>query len=1477
MKKNDRGSRRVLSGILAAVTAVLLLFPGVTIWAEEAGSIHISSAEDLIELAQSCTLDTWSRGKTVILDGDIDLGGAEFAPIPTFGGTFEGKGHTIFGLEIRESVAPAGLFAVLQSSGKINALTVQGTVAPEGDCQAVGGIVGENYGWVVDCSFSGTVSGTRQVGGIAGKNGSGGVIRTSRSGGAIFGDGMVGGIAGYNQGRVVSCQNGAYVNIESADQALDLSTVDVDLTLDLSRLSRSGTANAPTDVGGVAGYSTGYILNCTNQAAVGYEHVGYNVGGIAGRSSGQVDLCTNSGSVCGRKDVGGIIGQMEPYIQMELSQSSLSQLQTQLSELSALVDQAAAHAEGNANGISSRLNELSGYVSSAQKEAENIQLNASAGATITAGGVTPGSGTITVTPGDDPTQGGSVDVSYLPGTGTVSGSAEIAAVPDFGGLTSSVNGINSQLTMLNGAVNGTVGTVSSDIRQINAKFNEISNTVSDAIAGAETTVSDTSAVDVDQITLGKAGVCQNSGSVYGDLNVGGISGAMALEYQLDPEDDVSSGTGGRKYEYKAVVQLCVNTGEITGKRSYTGGIAGKMDLGLITDCQSYGPVTSENGSYVGGIAGLTGASVRRSYAKCTLSGKKYVGGIVGSGVTETVSGGGSTVAGCYSLVDITGVKQYSGAVAGLDAGSFLENYYVSDSLAGINRRSVAGQAEPITFAQLRAAAGIPERMTQFTITFVADDQVLLKENFDYGDSFDPDKVPALPEKEGSIARWDRTDLTDLHFDTVVTAVYTAFTPGVAAEPLREDGRAVFLVGGNFQSGDSLSVTAEPLTPSAFRISTGDLGSRIRTYLSGFGQEDFSLLRANWEAVEQWSLLLPEDGQRSHTVRYLPPGGASGRLRIYAEENGHWQRLDCETVGSYLTFALPGTGARIAAVSTIAVWWAWLLLAILILAAILIPIILGHRRIRKRRAKRKAKAAENAFSPADFSLGDEAAPQPAAVGAANGEKGENLPLSGENSPENTEKAPSLPPIPNDGTLSRTELAEARLAQVEEELRLLRESRGDVGAHQAPATGKKHFRWWIIPLVLVILAAAAGVFFLVKSGLGNDLEAYHLLKTYLQDEPAATAVTVNAGLGSQTLNLEGELYRFTDQGVTVSCVEEGGAALYFAKNTLYLENGKAYALGGGCPELSELLPQAAELCRLIQVDRKVSGSEKTYTLTAEGEDAAKLLTCLLPEDWDAQISALDVTLTSRDGKLEALRVAAAQGSELSLEAVFTPLEGAETPQVPETVRTAIAAGDTGSRTLSGALWDLVQAGSAVYGRSTLSADVTLSADCGPVVFQDTLRYDRKALAGQNILRVERSPYVLYSAGNKLCDAQGTTVTDTLALTDKASLVELAWQLALNGEVTVREEGDAQLYSLDLDQAGMERVAYAIAPDVRSQALTLTGGDVTLTVKNGELTAISLSCTGTVQVVVAQVQARLEADIAFTQREADFPQSVIDALRQ
>ena len=75
------------------------------------------------------------------------------------------------------------------------------------------------------------------------------------------------------------------------------------------------------DTGGIAGHSDGTIIRCSNYGRVGYEHTGYNIGGIVGRQCGVVSACTNNGTVYGRKDVGGIVGQMEPYIEVDEAQS----------------------------------------------------------------------------------------------------------------------------------------------------------------------------------------------------------------------------------------------------------------------------------------------------------------------------------------------------------------------------------------------------------------------------------------------------------------------------------------------------------------------------------------------------------------------------------------------------------------------------------------------------------------------------------------------------------------------------------------------------------------------------------------------------------------------------------------------------------------------------------------------------------------------------------------------------------------------------------------------------------------------------------------------------------------------------------------------------------------------------------------------------------------------------------------------------
>ena len=186
--------------------------------------------------------------------------------------------------------------------------------------------MGENHGTIESCTFNGSVSGKRSVGGIAGSNLATGIVRACDASGAIFGQSMTGGIVGENLGSIVSCRGRAYVNIESTDPSIDLSNLNLEFSLDLAKLSRADTLNIATDTGGIAGYSSGAIASSTNYAAVGYQHIGYNIGGVVGRSSGQVLACSNEGAICGRKDVGGIAGQMEPYIRMEISDGLLQQL-----------------------------------------------------------------------------------------------------------------------------------------------------------------------------------------------------------------------------------------------------------------------------------------------------------------------------------------------------------------------------------------------------------------------------------------------------------------------------------------------------------------------------------------------------------------------------------------------------------------------------------------------------------------------------------------------------------------------------------------------------------------------------------------------------------------------------------------------------------------------------------------------------------------------------------------------------------------------------------------------------------------------------------------------------------------------------------------------------------------------------------------------------------------------------------------------
>lgn len=294
-------------------------------------TIVIHDAAQLLAFAEKCTLDTWSYGKTVVLANDIDLTDTAYTSIPVFSGIFDGGGHTIRNLKIDYSGSTLGFIRHVGRGGQIRNLTVMGTVAPDGIREKIGGIAGRNNGTIIGCTFSGSVAGDTTVGGIAGYNDATGIITNCHVTGSVTGKTRVGGIAGENAGSIFASENGADVNtlpVEFSASTVVDSVLDVRSTEDLTEIT-----DTVKDVGGVAGYSTGAIRDCKNTGTVGYIHIGYNIGGIVGRHGGSVRSCENTGVVYGRRNTGGIVGEMEPYTAWVVSEDALTSLRNALNTL----------------------------------------------------------------------------------------------------------------------------------------------------------------------------------------------------------------------------------------------------------------------------------------------------------------------------------------------------------------------------------------------------------------------------------------------------------------------------------------------------------------------------------------------------------------------------------------------------------------------------------------------------------------------------------------------------------------------------------------------------------------------------------------------------------------------------------------------------------------------------------------------------------------------------------------------------------------------------------------------------------------------------------------------------------------------------------------------------------------------------------------------------------------------------------------
>lgn len=746
-----------LSLILIIMTVISIM--PINVSAEDSlNVIEISRVNELIEFANKCKYDSYSKDKIVKLTADIDVSGSDFKGISYFAGTFDGGSHIISGFNVDYKGSDFGFFRYIAESGFITNLNISGSINVTGSQKNIGGIAGVNKGVINESSFSGKVNASTATGAIAGYNHENAKIVSCTSDADILATNQTGGIAGVNDGLISSCTSKSRVNTQELDTTLDIGGVDVG-TLNLTQnvIDRN-------DMGGIAGESTGIISDCVNYGKIGFAHTGYNVGGIAGKQSGKVITCSNEGEIYGRKDVGGIVGQAEPDIESEYLndrvddvQSSIDIINSTLNNMSSSMNNASSDVKSYTENIIDQYKEL------LDKLQDKLNGN---------------------NDNDEKIEDFVDDISKDIENSTVAD--DIHGVAD--------------------TVDSEIRTIADSIERISAQIKNIGNTVTetmDVVTSDDDYIEDISSADSAQNSDGVIAKSVNRGAVHGDINAGGIAGTMNVEYDVDPEYDldITETTNVRlRSTVSDVVIYCINYGEVNSKKDCAGGIVGLQELGLVYGSEGYGTVKSETGNYAGGIAGNSASAITDSYSLCNVESEDYTGGICGKGYT---------MQNCISIPAILGDGEAKGSLAGIieSDGEVSTNIFVNDIYGGIDDINYSGKADSASYEAVMAMENIPDGFHRVTLVFKADGNVIDTKNIAYNANLGVLELPSIPDKDGYYAQWPENIVSKpILQNTVVEAEYHVWIESVAGDIASQNDKPLFIAEGKFYDDNKITLS-----------------------------------------------------------------------------------------------------------------------------------------------------------------------------------------------------------------------------------------------------------------------------------------------------------------------------------------------------------------------------------------------------------------------------------------------------------------------------------------------------------------------------------------------------------------------------------------------------------------------------------------------------------------------------------------------
>ncbi len=298
MANNDNKERN----LSAAITPEAGKFYNITLNKDKGytddgqGNYTVTSTEGLKNIAKLVN-EEWKLGINITLTADIDLKGIDWTPIgkddnKAYTGTFDGNGKTITGLTVTGSDQYAGLFGYIGSGGTVKNVVLEGVqIESDNSSGYAGGVAGDSWGTIENCSVSGSVSGTTFAGGVVGSQ-RGGSITGCNSSATVKGVIFAGGIAGEtNSGAsLTGCYATRDVTVENdgTNNSHAGGVVGYNgggtLTACYATGSVTGSGSGTIYVGGVTGSNNFGILTACYHAKEDVSGPTGTTGGVAGRN-----------------------------------------------------------------------------------------------------------------------------------------------------------------------------------------------------------------------------------------------------------------------------------------------------------------------------------------------------------------------------------------------------------------------------------------------------------------------------------------------------------------------------------------------------------------------------------------------------------------------------------------------------------------------------------------------------------------------------------------------------------------------------------------------------------------------------------------------------------------------------------------------------------------------------------------------------------------------------------------------------------------------------------------------------------------------------------------------------------------------------------------------------------------------------------------------------------------------------------------